>query len=553
MRGHLDSTDVFEMFSNQSVTNFGMIDYFAQKGLVVMPQLSRLGKMERKMLPGHEFTYSHPLAAKEFVLVEDLSNTDRPGLGGSTFKLKFNSRKFDNGWRITADYHEPIALQITSDEIVRDGDFWIYTVKLLGQNAGDMSTYFNKALLRPNAKFYPLGTSGGEYNQVYSSIPEFSGGERTFMQHVGHGESQIRFSVTRDAAMTNVLTSSLQNYDNYLKVMQIFEFRPGTLGYDLSLNTLEQQTHIDVIGSYKRAYGSRADNQIIKDTILNSWLPRVEMIALKTLVQSQEVKAWWSPGGTTNLDGPTHAKESLGLFHQYMLGHISPYQINYLTLQQLETIITSRLTGREDFDPSSLKPHIQMRTGKGGLSLIHRLTQNLPSQNGLLWGVEGILKGIGDDNRKLFFDAPYIASWTTASGIRISIDWEPSLDPTTASEVVNPMLPLNDGSGGYRLSSYMFVIDDLTANNTAEDGSSNICELMYGPDWDVRKSFTNGKLAYPGSELPNGTWSKTPGIAGFQVDLELKDKAYWLKDPTKSLIIMPINPKTGKPLFNHNI
>ena len=38
-------------------------------------------------------------------------------------------------------------------------------------------------------------------------------------------------------------------------------------------------------------------------------------------------------------------------------------------------------------------------------------------------------------------------------------------------------------------------------------------------------------------------------IPGFEVYLEKRFKAYRLIDPTKSLLIKPINPNTGKVIF----
>ena len=143
--------------------------------------------------------------------------------------------------------------------------------------------------------------------------------------------------------------------------------------------------------------------------------------------------------------------------------------------------------------------------------------------------------------------------WTADSGLRFRVDYEPSLDPEQANDLINPIVPMQMGVGGFRLSSYVFIIDDLTANDTASDGSPNVCELFYGPDWQLRQSYTNGKLAYPGSEDANGRWHMTPGIAGFNVNMWLKNKAYWLKDPTKSLVLKPNNPLTGKTIFDYSL
>ncbi len=101
---------------------------------------------------------------------------------------------------------------------------------------------------------------------------------------------------------------------------------------------------------------------------------------------------------------------------------------------------------------------------------------------------------------------------------------------------------------GHRLSSYMFIIDDLTAQN------DNIHEVVYGPDRDFNHFYVNGRMNY--MDNPNLSSSRGgpyqssgPGIPGFEVYIEKRHKMYWVKDPTKSLLIKPYNPRTGRPLF----
>lgn len=552
VKGHLDSSNVFEFFgNNKDVTNFGMVDFYATSGY--MPtQASRLGSVERKFLDTHEFTYSYPTAQKEFYIVEDLSATDKAGISGSSFRIKMNHRKYDNLWVITPDPQLPVSLLITEDEIERDGDGWIYTVRMRGE--GLDGKFWKKEFLAPGTKYFCIGTTDGEYNQTRSLIPEFSGGERQFASWVGYDGQQLHYSITREAAKSTVPNKSMVLYDQFMQTLQTYKFNPGTLGYELSLMTPEQKQSFngDVTEMYRKSYGpANAERQMAKDSLLNLWASKVEMLGIQLLNQMVDTTAYFGSGGTYKIDGVNEVKSALGLFHQYMLGNTSNYNIGLLTKEFLETIVESRLVGKQQYSPDQAGPEVVLKTGKGGLGIVHKFIEKLPAQAGLLWSTEGIIKGIGGDNRRLGFDAPRFDRWVADSGIRYRVVYEPSLDPISANPIINPIVPLQSGVGGHHLSSYIFIIEDLAANNDSVDGGSNVYELFYRPDWEMRKSYTNGKLAYPGSEDANGNWHRQPGIPGFEVTLELRNKAFWLKDPTRSLVLKPNNPFTGKPIFEY--
>jgi hypothetical protein len=93
----------------------------------------------------------------------------------------------------------------------------------------------------------------------------------------------------------------------------------------------------------------------------------------------------------------------------------------------------------------------------------------------------------------------------------------------------------------------MFFIEDLAAGM---DGA-NVKELLYGPDYDVWGMYENGRLAYPGSPTTGGRHAGSRTNPGFSVFLHQRSKGYHLVDPTRSLVIRPFNPETGRPLFGH--
>jgi len=552
VKGHLDSADLFSFFRDKpDITDMGMVEYFVNSGFMPERSTSLTMNAERVYLNGHEFKYSHPLTEKEFYILEDMSGTDQAGRSGAKFKLKFNSKKYDNGWIIAPDPQSRFHLLITPDEIIQDGDGWIFTVQLKTSNRNE--SFFPKQLLTRNTRFFPISTIDTEYNQTYSSIPEFGGGKREFMSYVGTSGSQLHYTITREAAFGQVGKNDLFNYNQFLQGIETFQFKPGTLGWNLSYQTPEQKMAYngDVTSMYRKVMGGAesAERQMRNDSVLNAWAPKVEMLAVKLLNQMIETDAFYGSGGTVNFDGRTDTKTTLGLFHQFMLGNTHNYNLNNISLEYFESIITSRLEGKMEYNPTMSGPTVVIKSGRGGIAAIQDLLLKLPASSGLLWTVDGIVQGIGKNgNAQLHFETPSFVSWRMRSGLAtLRFEYEASLDPQTANDSINPIVPVNRGVSGLRLSSYIYIIEDLSAMTSG----SNVKEMIYGPDWDVRKSVVVGKLDYPGLGNGGGVWQRSNNGPGFEVMFEQRHKAYWLVDPTKSLVIKPFNPKTGKPIFEY--
>ena len=549
VKGHMDSADLFSFFQDKpEPTDMGMVEYFVNSGFMPERSTSLAMNAERVYLNGHDFKYRHPTTEKEFFILEDLSGTSEAGRSGAKFKLKFNTKKYDNGWIITPDPQSRWHLLITTDTIEDDGDGFIYTVQLKTYNRND--SFFPKYLLARNTRFFPISTIDSEYNQTYSSIPEFGGGIREFVSYVGTSGSQLHYSVTRDAAMGKVGRDTMFNYQQFLDGIETFQFKPGSLGYNLSYKTPEEKKAFngDVSAMYRKSYGSNAETQMRADSVLNAWAPKVEMLAVKLLNQMIETDAFYGSGGRMNFDGPTDTQTTLGLFHQFMLGNTHNYNLNSLSLEYFESIITNRLEGKMEYNPSSVGPTVVIKSGRGGIAAIQSMLLKLPANSGLLWTVDGIVQNVGKNNAALHFATPKFISWEMRSGLAtLKFEYEPSLDPQTANQSINPIVPVNGAVGGNRLSSYIYIIEDLSASTSG----SNVKEMVYGPDWDIRKSVMVGKLNYPGLGSGNGMWQRSNNGPGFEVYFEQRHKAYWLVDPTKSLVIKPLNPFTGKPIFEY--
>lgn len=542
VESHLDYAHLCSVNAGkEKVTDLGIITPFITAGYIMKPQIytfSNLGK-NRVYVDGHKFKWGHPLAEEEFYVVEDLSGSDKPGLAGEDVKVKFNRRKYDNGYVLAIDSHDPIHVLVTQDEIVQDGDGFIYTLKLKTTDAH--RKWIPKDYLRPGTKWFPITTIETEYSQQYSSIPEFTGGKREYFNTVGMSRAQIHYSVTREAAVSKISQDALLNVDQYKTVIEMYQFREGSIGYDINL-----QGRGPLPEYIKRAGGNfkKGQEMMKADIVAKAWVPRVEALGMALLEQFVEQEAIFGSGGLIDYDGKTKVPSSLGLFHQLNMGNFHVFNLYNFTLEKFEHILASRLKDRiEPFRNNVIK----IRTGQGGYAMVKHWLRKLPSQGGFMLQGNEFLQNKGSNNQKMHWATPEIVSWDLSNGYgKVVFELAPALDPVDANPLVNPIVPLSNTIGGHRLSSYMFIIDDLT-----EFESDNIVELVYGYDWDITKRVNVGKLNYMGAPSYNGAFiTSTPHHPGYEIFMEKRHKAYFLKDPTKSLLIKPINPFTNRPIFS---
>lgn len=542
-KSHLDSADLqYLNKGKEGMTDLGIITPFVTAGYLVNPQLYTFGNFgkNRIYLDGHIFKYSHPIAEEPFYIVEDLSGNDRPGLAGESFKVKFKSKKYDNGYILAYDVHDPTQVLVTEDEIVKDGDGYIYTLRLKGADAGNK--WFPKEFLTPGTIFFPITTVETEYSQLYSSVPEFSGGVREYFNHVGYTRAQLHYSVTRDAAKGKICHNAIMALDQATEVIEMFAFKNGTMGYDLNL---QGQSPVPAYMNKYKVGQKEAVDQMRKDIVQTAWIPRIDAMAYATLETMIEAEAIFGSGGTMSWDGKGVYQTALGLFHQLNMGPTISYNIYDLTLAKFEYFIAKQL--KDKVQPFTNKV-TKIATGRGGYAWAKTQMRNLPSYNGQVWGAEPFVQGVNakGNNQNLHYSTPDFVSYEMTNGYgTLLFELNPALDPVEANDKVNPMVPVANGIGGHRLSSYMFVITDIL-----EQESDNVVELMYGPDWDFEKSVEVGKLPYMGQARMQGAYQRSSNHPGYKVMIEKRHKAYFVKDVTKSLLIKPLNPFTGRPIYS---
>lgn len=544
---HLDKAHALHQnMGKETITDLGILEPYITSGYIAKPLLWDFTKMKinRKYVDGHKFKHSHPIEDEPCYIMEDISGTDKPGIDNEKFKIKTNTRRYGQTYVLAADFHSPHQMLVTEDEIIEDGDGFILTVRRVGVDQAGQ--YYPKELLRPGTKLFPVTTMMTEYGETYADIPTPSGGVREYMNMVGETHAQLHYSVTREAAFTKMSKNVAVGLKNYRKMIESYTFAKGSLGYAMSM-TGSGKAKNEMMGAYKYKYGTKMEGQMKEDIVKRSWIPEIELLGVSWLTNLREQQAIWGVGGLIDLDGKTKANSSVGYFQQLNMGNSHAYNIPGMTLNKLEFIIASRIKDKVVPFGGNV---ITIKLGQGALQLIKNQINKLPAQSGMVINANDFIDNIGKaKNQELGWSNPNFNSWEMSNGLgTLKFELVPALDPIDANEAINPTIPLSNGTvGGHRLSSYMMIIDDLT-----DSASDNVLELVYGADWDMRHSYHEGKLPYMDKKA-GASWSRGSNHPGFEVYLEQRHKAYFVKDTTKSLLIKPINPYTNKPIYESSL
>lgn len=534
---HLDKAHLFAMEGGENpadATDLGMIVPWISSGYMERPGMFDMikGGANRIMTDGHIWKWQQPLAEQPTYSVGDVSGQQKPGLDGNRFKIKLNKRSFGNGDIITVEKFSQVELYVTEDEIYGDDAAgYTYTVKLHTTSAKYRS--WPKEFLTAGTIYFRKGSAAGEYSRRFATLGNIKTGYREFYNYVGEATAHVEFEVTRDAAYSKISEKCLVGLQQYRKVIEMYQFTPGS---PLSDAVLRGESPINYLMKQGMSEKQAADT-VNKSIVKKAWVPEVEALGMKKIEMDVEMMATWGAGGVLEVEGNTLVHLPVGLFHQVNLGSTFSYNIPLFNLEKIEAYLTSRV--KDKLDPYGQNELI-VGTGRAGLKLVRPQILERVKQAGLFIDDGGGRYIKGTDNQMLMFDGPNFLSYRWEFGI-IKFVHVPALDPIVANDFENPIY------GGERLSSYIFIIDDLSAEG------NNVHEIVYGPDWDFNWRYINGKMNYldakssgSGSLAPFQSSSQHPG---FQVFMEKRHKAYWIKDITKSLLIKPINPRTGRPIF----
>ncbi len=522
---HLDSYHLRNMLGDVKPTDMGVVDLWAMMQKTSMPlyQMANFGGkniITVDDLKG-EYKWKTPIANDLPYIVaniEDSTSTDL-GRAGTKFKIKLNERSFGHGDIITYDKMNGAELYITDDDILPQGDGYVYTVTL---PEGGAAQVMDQKFLQPGTKYFRVGSVRGEYGEKFSDM-SVKTGYREFYNFVGNGKAQVHYTITDTA---DAILKGAIKADGSVPIMRIWNLK------DHSLTDPSVQTFDDL----KRKLGESGFRDAVQEGVLTTaYLTQLEAAHMTKITADIENQLMWGKGGLIKTDGADDVRLSVGLWKQLDNSYKRIYNKASFSLDMFESEIYNFYEGRVDLTKPDPTINVVIQTGRAGYKLASEAIMKRAMSNTLGAGmsVNADKSGIG-----VIKGTPMNLSYGMSFGAitfpmlaNVSFVINPALDPIEANDYENPMID------GYRLSSYSFIVNDITDNT-----QDNIFLLKKKWDSGFRWWYQNGTGDYNGKQQG---FQSSGRFAGYSVFMEQAYPAIWVKDPTKMLKIVMKNPLTG--------
>lgn len=517
---HVDSYHLQQMLRSSEPMDLGPIDLWAMSQKVEMPlyQMANFGGKNTIDVdhPRGEYKWQTPIVEDLPYIVEDVEpgNTSL-GHDGTSFMIKINKRKFGHGDIITYDKYKGVELYVTAEDILPSGDGFIYTVQLVNN---ENAKTFDKRFLKPGTTYFRKGSARGEYGEKFSDIGEISNGHREFYNFVGGAEAHVHYSVSSRADM--MLKGGLKA-DGTVPVTEIW--RTFDKNIDPAIANLDDMLKKMGKDYVKKAYDS--------GNLSRSFVTKMEAAHLTKIATDIETYLMWGQGGRIKQDGPDDMRLSVGLWHQLDNSFKRIYNKGGFSLELFKSEIFNFYNGKVEFKGPDPGREIIVQTGLAGFKLINEAIKKEAFGAGLV--LNGDKSGVGAINgaaMDLNFGFAF-TSYTIPFLANVKFVLNPAFDNVHANDIENPIID------GYRLSSYNFIVFDITDNT-----NDNIYLLKLKWDNDLKWFYQNGTMDYMGRSQG---FQSAGNFNGYRVMMTQTMPAVWVKDPTKVLKIVMRNPITG--------
>jgi hypothetical protein len=514
---HVDSYHLMNLMKDAQPDDLGPIELWAQVKKVEMP-LYQMSSFNGKNVievqhPRGEYKWSTPVSEELPFIVEDLDpNNTSKGLDGTPFKIKMNKRTFGHGDIITYDKFNGKELYITDEDILDLGDGVIYTVQMPNN---DSEGVFDNRFLTNNTYFFRVGSARGEYGERYSDL-SMTHTTREFYNYVGNSDAHVHYTIS---SKVKLMEKGGMKTDGSVPVTEIWKNFDTTM--DPSINTLEGMVKERGVDYVKKAQEN--------GNLVRSFITKLEAAHLSKIAYDIETYLMWGKGGRIKQDGPDDLRLSVGLWKQLDLSFKHVYNKADFRLDIFRSEIFNFYNGKVDFQGPDSQRQLIVQTGMGGMRLINEAIKREAMSSGLVMNAKelGAVKNQGMDLGFGFSFTEYMIPFLA----NIKFVLNPAFDNLQNNEIENPIID------GHRLSSYSFIIFDIT-----ENGNDNIKLLKSAWNKDLQWRYVNGTMDYLGRTQG---FQSSGNFNGYQIYMTQAMPAIKVEDPTKVLKIVMRNPLTG--------
>lgn len=512
--------DIASKFGTSKRDDMGPVDLWIEAQMVDSPlyKFSNFGGKNVEFVNNErgEFTWQTPITEELPYVVDDVdpSNTTK-GIDGQKFKLKLNKR-FGHTAKLSYSKMSGLDVVVTQDDIIPTGDGFVHTVRLFNT---DSSKYLDNIYLKRGTKWFHASSTGGEFDQKYDGVTA-SAGYREYYNFVGNTMATFEYTVGTNAA--KMLEAGLNVPEGKVDLIGMWKVNDASLR-DPSITNLDQ---LKAAVGGKKGLMKAVGNQRLDFGLVT----KIEARGLTKIANDIEYDLMWGKGGIVTTDGAEVLRESVGLWGQMSNSWTTTYNKSIFSLDFFKTEINNFYQGKVELDGPDPKRTIIVQTGKAGMEIVTAAVEKKAFSKGLTTESTEIGAISGSNPMELHYGFSF-TSFTIPFIANVKFVYNPALDPVHDNDIDNPIID------GYRLSSYSFIIFDIT-----DQGSDNIKLLKQKWDNELRRWYLNGKFDAMGKR---SGFQSSGGNYGYKCMFEQRKQAIWVKDPTKVLKIVMTNPKTG--------
>jgi hypothetical protein len=514
---HVDSYHMMNLMKDAQPDDLGPVELWAQVKKVEMPlyQMSSFGgkNVIDVQHPRGEYKWSTPVSEELPFIVEDLDSANSmKGLDGTPFKIKMNKRTFGHGDIITYDKFNGKELFITDEEILDLTDGVIYTVQLVNN---DSDAVFDNAFLTSQSFYFRVGSARGEYGERYSDLTT-TASTREFYNYVGNADAHVHYTIS---SKVKLMEKGGMNADGKVPVTELWKSFDTSL--DPSITSLEGMVKAKGADYIKKA---QANGNLVR-----TFITKLEAAHLSKIAYDIETYLMWGKGGRIKQDGPDDLRLSVGLWKQLDLSFKHVYNKSDFKLDIFRSELFNFYNGKVDFQGPDSKRQLIVQTGMGGMRMINEAIKREAFSSGLVMNAKELdaIKGQGMDLGFGFSFTEYMIPFLA----NIKFVLNPAFDNLQNNDIENPIID------GHRLSSYSFIVFDIT-----ENGNDNIKLLKCAWNKDLVWRYVNGSMDYMGRTQG---FQSSGNFNGYQIYMTQAMPAIKVEDPTKVLKIVMRNPITG--------
>ena len=514
---HVDSYHMMNLMKDAQPDDLGPVELWAQVKKVEMPlyQMSSFGgkNVIDVQHPRGEYKWSTPVSEELPYIVEDLDSTNTmKGLDGTPFKIKMNKRTFGHGDIITYDKFNGKELYITDEEILDLTDGVIYTVQLVNN---DSDAVFGNEFLTSQSFYFRVGSARGEYGERYSDLTT-TASSREFYNYVGNADAHVHYTIS---SKVKLMEKGGMNADGKVPVTELWKSFDTSL--DPSITSLEGMVKAKGADYIKKA---QANGNLVR-----TFITKLEAAHLSKIAYDIETYLMWGKGGRIKQDGPDDLRLSVGLWKQLDLSFKHVYNKSDFKLDIFRSELFNFYNGKVDFQGPDSKRQLIVQTGMGGMRMINEAIKREAMSSGLVMNAKelGAVQNQGMDLGFGFSFTEYMIPFLA----NIKFVLNPAFDNLQNNDIENPIID------GHRLSSYSFIVFDIT-----ENGNDNIKLLKCAWNKDLVWRYVNGSMDYMGRTQG---FQSSGNFNGYQIYMTQAMPAIKVEDPTKVLKIVMRNPITG--------